>query len=154
MNGLNSFHEKAKSQDWVLVHDAARPCVTLGNIKTLIATLCDDPVGGIFALPVSDTLKQVDAQQSILSTVDRRSLWQAQTPQLFRYTLLRDCLSQTLARRENITDESSAVELCGYSPKVVEGSSNNIKITHSNDLLMAAFILQQQEKMQTQENKV
>ncbi len=158
LNGLNYLQEKIQPQDWVLVHDAARPCVTLTNIETLCATLHEDTVGGILALPVSDTLKQVtlnhiDMHLSISKTLDRRSLWQAQTPQLFRYKLLRDCLSQTIARHENITDEASALELCGYSPKVVEGRSDNIKITRPDDFLVATFILQQQEKhMQTQEN--
>lgn len=73
-------------------------------------------------------------------------MWQAQTPQMFRYGLLRDCLLQTLVRQEIVTDESSAVELCGYSPSVVEGRTDNIKITRSDDLLLAEFILQQQEK--------
>jgi 2-C-methyl-D-erythritol 4-phosphate cytidylyltransferase len=146
LNGLNYLHEKIQPQDWVLVHDAARPCVTLANIETLCATLSEDAIGGILATLVSDTLKQVETKNTIIKTIDRRSLWQAQTPQLFRYKLLFDCLSQTLARGENITDEASALELCGYAPKVVEGRNDNIKITRSDDLLLAAFILQQQEK--------
>ncbi|MES2824550.1 MAG: 2-C-methyl-D-erythritol 4-phosphate cytidylyltransferase [Pseudomonadota bacterium] len=155
LNGLHYLYEKIQPQDWVLVHDAARPCVTLANIETLCATLSDDAVGGILATLVSDTLKQVDAKNTILKTIDRRSLWQAQTPQLFRYQLLCDCLSQTLVRGENITDEASAVELCGYAPKVVEGRSDNIKITRADDLLLAAFILQQQEKtLQLQETNI
>lgn len=148
LNGLNYLHEKIQPQDWVLVHDAARPCVTLSTIETLCTTLCDDSVGGILATLVSDTLKQVDTKNTVIKTLDRRSLWQAQTPQLFRYKLLHDCLSQTLARGENVTDEASALELCGYSPKVVEGRNDNIKITRSDDLLLAVFILQQQQKAQ------
>ncbi len=155
LNGLNYLHEKIQPQDWVLVHDAARPCVTLANIETLCATLSGDAVGGILATLVSDTLKQVDAKNTIVKTIDRRSLWQAQTPQLFRYKLLCDCLSQAVARGENITDEASALELFGYSPKIVEGRSDNIKITRSDDLLLTAFILLQQEKaLQLQENNV
>jgi 2-C-methyl-D-erythritol 4-phosphate cytidylyltransferase len=146
LNGLNYLQEKIQPHDWVLVHDAARPCVTLANVEALCTTLREDEVGGILALPVSDTLKRVDSNHAILNTVDRRFLWQAQTPQLFRYKLLTDCLSQSLSRLDNITDESSAVELCGYLPKVVEGRSDNIKITRPDDLLLAAFILQQQEK--------
>ncbi|MES2673478.1 MAG: 2-C-methyl-D-erythritol 4-phosphate cytidylyltransferase [Pseudomonadota bacterium] len=146
LNGLNYLKEKIQPQDWVLVHDAARPCVTLANIEALCATLSEDAVGGILATLVSDTLKQVDAKNIILKTIDRRSLWQAQTPQLFRYKLLSDCLSQALARGENITDEASALELCGYAPKIVEGRSDNIKITRADDLLLADFVLRQQEK--------
>ena len=144
---LNAVHVRG--------HDAARPCVTLTAINNLCTTLCNDDVGGILAVSVSDTLKQVDANNSIVDTIDRRSLWQAQTPQLFRYKLLHDCLSQTLARHEIITDEASAVELCGYSPKVVEGRNDNIKITRPDDLPLAAFILHLQEnRMHEQENNL
>jgi 2-C-methyl-D-erythritol 4-phosphate cytidylyltransferase len=145
LNGLNYLADKAHPKDWVLVHDAARPCVTIDNIQKLCDDLVGDEIGGILAVPVSDTLKQVASINKIQTTVARSALWQAQTPQLFRYNLLRDCLMQTLARGENITDESSAVELCGYQPKVVEGRSDNIKITRADDLLLAEFILQQQE---------
>jgi 2-C-methyl-D-erythritol 4-phosphate cytidylyltransferase len=146
LNGLQFLQGKLQDQDWVLVHDAARPCVTLSNIVRLCETLQDDEVGGILAIPVSDTIKNVAADVSILNTVDRRPLWQAQTPQLFRYKLLRDCLVQTLERKENITDEASALELCGFTPKVVEGRSDNIKITRPDDLPLAAFILRNQEQ--------
>lgn len=146
LNGLTYLQHKLQPQDWVLVHDAARPCVSLTSIALLCESLLQDAVGGILAVPVSDTLKQVMAG-GIANTVDRRSLWRAQTPQLFRYQLLRDCLMQALARGENITDEASALEVCGYSPKVVEGREDNIKITRPDDLLLAAFILQQQEKI-------
>lgn len=144
LNGLNYLADKAHNQDWVLVHDAARPCVTIENIQKLCDDLAGNEVGGILAVPVSDTLKQV-VSNKIQTTVDRSALWQAQTPQLFRYKLLRDCLIQTLARSENITDESSAVELCGYQPKVVEGRTDNIKVTRPDDLLLAEFILKQQD---------
>jgi 2-C-methyl-D-erythritol 4-phosphate cytidylyltransferase len=146
LNALAYLHNKVQANDWVLVHDAARPCVTLTNIKSLCTSLRDDPVGGILAVPVSDTLKQVDSQKSIVNTIDRRFLWQAQTPQLFRYQLLLDCLKKSIERNEHITDEASAVESCGYSPKVVEGRSDNIKITRPDDLSLAEFILQQQER--------
>jgi len=146
LNGLHYLADKAHDQDWVLVHDAARPCVTLSSIQKLCDQLADSDVGGILAVPVSDTLKQVADKNEIQSTLDRRPLWQAQTPQLFRYKLLRDCLTQTLANNHLITDESSAVELCGYKPQVVEGRNDNIKITRPDDLLLAEFIVKQQEK--------
>lgn len=145
LNGLNYLADKAHDQDWVLVHDAARPCVTIDTIQKLCDDLAGDEVGGILAVPASDTLKQVASSNKIQTTVDRSALWQAQTPQLFRYKLLRDCLTQSLARNENITDESSAVELCGYQPKVVEGRTDNIKITRPDDLSLAEFILKQQD---------
>lgn len=146
LNGLNYLADKAHALDWVLVHDAARPCVTQSSIQKLCAELAGSDVGGILAVPVSDTLKQVANKNEIQSTVDRSPLWQAQTPQLFRYKLLRDCLIQSLANNETITDESSALELCGYKPQVIEGRNDNIKITRPDDLLLAEFILQQQEK--------
>lgn len=146
LNGLHFLQDKLQDDDWVLVHDAARPCVTLSNIVNLCETLQSDKVGGILAVSVSDTIKNVGTDNSILNTVDRRPLWQAQTPQLFRYKLLRDCLSKTLASKENITDEASALELCGFTPKVVEGRSDNIKITRSDDLPLAEFILRNQEQ--------
>ncbi|RZA06837.1 MAG: 2-C-methyl-D-erythritol 4-phosphate cytidylyltransferase [Moraxellaceae bacterium] len=153
LNALHFLNDKISGQDWVLVHDAARPCISLSSISKLCNDLASDTVGGILAVPVSDTIKNVVMDNSILHTVDRRSLWQAQTPQLFRYKLLRDCLSQTLYRKENITDEASSVELCGYTAKVVEGRSDNIKITRPDDLLLAEFILRNQ-KNQLSENKL
>ena len=145
LNGLNYLQHKLDPQDWVLVHDAARPFVTLENISTLCETLKNDEVGGILAIPVSDTLKHVDTAKAISNTIDRCPLWRAQTPQLFRYQLLRDCLIKTSAGNDVVTDEASALELCGYAPKVVEGREDNIKITRPDDLLLATFILQQQE---------
>lgn len=146
LNGLDYLKDKVHDRDWILVHDAARPCVTLSSIQKLCDELADNDIGGILAVPVSDTIKQVANKNEIQATVDRSPLWQAQTPQMFRYQLLRDCLSQTIANNENITDESSAVELCGYIPQVIEGRSDNIKVTRPDDLLLAEFILQQQEK--------
>jgi 2-C-methyl-D-erythritol 4-phosphate cytidylyltransferase len=146
LNGLNYLADKAHALDWVLVHDAARPCVTVTSIEKLCNELAQSETGGILAVPVSDTLKQVNDHNQIQNTVDRKPLWQAQTPQMFRYKVLRQCLTQALANNENITDESSAVELCGYLSKVVEGRNDNIKITRPDDLLLAEFILRQQER--------
>jgi len=146
LNGLNYLADKVYEQDWVLVHDAARPCVTSASIQKLCDELAESETGGILAVPVSDTLKKIVDHNQIQLTVDRKPLWQAQTPQMFRYGLLRDCLTHALARKENITDESSAIELCGFKSRVVEGRSDNIKVTRPDDLLMAEFILNQQEK--------
>jgi len=146
LNGLKYLADLAQAQDWVLVHDAARPCVTLASIEKLCDELSQSKTGGILAVPVSDTLKQVDDHSQIQITVDRKPLWQAQTPQMFRYGILHHCLTQALTNNENITDESSAVELCGYQSKVVEGRSDNIKITRPDDLLLAEFILRQQAR--------
>jgi 2-C-methyl-D-erythritol 4-phosphate cytidylyltransferase len=146
LNGLDYLADKTHDQDWVLVHDAARPCVTIDSIQSLCSSLAGDAVGGILAVPVCDTLKKIGSQHEILSTVDRSALWQAQTPQLFRFKLLRDCLREGLNKNAQITDEASAVELCGYEARVVLGRADNIKITRPEDLILAEFILQQQEK--------
>lgn len=143
LNGLSFLQNKAADSDWVLVHDAARPCVTVESVQMLCDAVASSAVGGILAVPVSDTLKNVNTRE-IANTVDRKSLWQAQTPQLFRYQLLVDCLSKTLFSGETITDESSAVELCGYTPVVVEGRSDNIKVTRPDDVALAEFILLKQ----------
>lgn len=144
LNALQSLQSEADNNDWVLVHDAARPCVMLESIMMLIEQLRDHSIGGILGVPVSDTLKHVDQSQTIQQTVDRSVLWQAQTPQMFRYGLLRDCLQQALAAGKTITDEASAIEACGYQPLMVQGRSDNIKITRPEDLAIAKLILQQQ----------
>lgn len=146
LNGLQALQDKVAMNDWILVHDAARPCITLESIIFLMEQLKDHQVGGILGVPVSDTLKNVDQSHAIQYTVDRSPLWQAQTPQMFRYGLLHDCLRQALAERKTITDEASAIETCGYQPLMVQGRSDNIKITHPEDLAIAKFILQQQAR--------
>lgn len=143
LNALEQLLVNASPFDWVLVHDAARPCVHVQSILHLIEQVKAHPIGGILGVPVSDTLKQV-TDSVIESTVDRRLLWQAQTPQMFRLGLLHDCLRRGLAEGKLITDESSALELYGYQPLIVQGSSDNIKITRPEDLVIAAMILQQQ----------
>ncbi|MDR7090104.1 MULTISPECIES: 2-C-methyl-D-erythritol 4-phosphate cytidylyltransferase [Cellvibrio] len=143
LNALEQLFDNASPNDWVLVHDAARPCVHVQSVLHLIEQVKTHPVGGILGVPVSDTLKQVN-NSIIDSTVDRRLLWQAQTPQMFRLGLLRDCLQRGLAEGKLITDESSALESYGYQPLMVQGRSDNIKITRPEDLAIAAMLLQQQ----------
>jgi len=143
LNALAQLQNIASPEDWVLVHDAARPCIHTQNILQLIEQVKNHPVGGILGVPVSDTLKQV-ADSVIHLTADRRLLWQAQTPQMFRFGLLRDCLQRALAEGKMITDESSALECYGYQPLMVQGRSDNIKITRPEDLAIAAILLQQQ----------
>lgn len=143
LNALIALSDVAQDSDWVLVHDAARPCVRIHDITQLMAAVNHHPVGGILGLRVSDTLKQVQ-DDSITATVDRHLLWQAQTPQLFRLGLLRDCLQRALAENKVITDEASALEAFGYRPLMVKGRSDNIKITYPEDLAIARFILEQQ----------
>lgn len=141
---LEFLENKITSDDWVLVHDAARPCVSLESIDQLINALHDDPVGGILAIPVADTVKRANQHQQIIETLDRSSLWQAQTPQMFRYGVLYGALKKARANQQTVTDEASAIELAGLSAKILTGRTDNIKITRPTDLDLAGFILQKQ----------
>ena len=142
---LNALKDRAGENDWVLVHDAARPCMHAADLARLIDTLKRHPVGGLLAAPVADTLKQSDGADSpeVVATVDRRRLWRALTPQMFRFGVLKQALESSLAAGHGITDESSAVEFSGKMPVLVEGRSDNIKITVPSDLALAGFILGQ-----------
>jgi 2-C-methyl-D-erythritol 4-phosphate cytidylyltransferase len=128
---------EADEREWVLVHDAARPCLTAQDLSTLLSTLRDDDVGGLLAAPVVDTLKRADSEGRVAATVDRSSLWHALTPQMFRYGVLRRALSNAGA----ITDDSQAVEALGLAPKLVRGSAENLKITVPDDVARAERIL-------------
>ena len=141
--GLRAL-KRAAASDWVLVHDAARPCVRASDIGKMMRALADDPVGGIMAVPVADTLKRANPAGQIEQTVDRSKLWAAQTPQLFRVGLLREALQQAIDQGRAVTDEASAIEQAGYTPQLYAGSSRNIKITHPEDLELAAMILESQ----------
>ena len=131
----------AQDDDWILVHDAARPCLSQAMLATLIGELTDDPVGGILAVPVADTLKRAGEAQRIAATEPRDGLWQAQTPQMFRYGLLTEALEKCRA----VTDEASAVEALGLSPKLVRSETTNLKVTYPADLAMAGLILRGQK---------
>lgn len=135
-NGLAYLADKLDANDWVLVHDAARPGLTSALLQKLIDQVGSDAVGGLLALPVVDTVKRI--QDGKVETVSREGLWLAQTPQMFRYALLCKALDQA----EQVTDESSALELMGYSPVLVEGHACNLKVTLPADLMMAAQYLQ------------
>jgi len=142
LNRLNDIGDDA----WVLVHDAARPCLRHADIDRLFAELEADPVGGILALPVSDTVKRADSQRTITATVDRNGLWRALTPQMFRFATLRRAIGDALARGDLVTDESAAIEAAGLAPKVVEGHADNIKITRPGDLALASLYLDLQQR--------
>lgn len=142
LSGLNHIADRAHANDWVLVHDAARPCITHSDIQALVVQLQDHVVGGILALPSHDTLKQVQ-NGKITATVDRSVIWRALTPQMFRYQQLKEALSQN-AGNPAITDEASALEILGFAPVCVEGRSDNIKITRPEDLTLATFYWEQQ----------
>ncbi len=138
-NGL--LASEMDADDWVLVHDAARPCLSQGQLSRLIGELRDDEVGGILAVPVADTLKRANAAQRVAHTEDRAGLWQAQTPQMFRAGLL----LQALETAPNVTDEASAIEALGLQPKLVTSESSNFKVTYPQDLRLAELLLQQEK---------
>lgn len=138
LKALTQAHE----QDWVMVHDAARPCLTTMDILALLQNLEHDAIGGILAVPSHDTLKSVEAGE-ITGSVDRNKVWRALTPQMFRFGLLRDALQQAEGNAA-VTDEASALELKGLKPKIVEGRVDNIKITRPEDLALAQFYMEQQ----------
>jgi 2-C-methyl-D-erythritol 4-phosphate cytidylyltransferase len=127
-------------QDWVLVHDAVRCCISQQAIIRLITQLYDDAVGGILAIPVTDTLKTTDNKQQIITTLDRSLIYLAQTPQMFRYAILKQSLLNCDLNK--ITDESSSVELLGHTSKIILGEVSNIKITTPGDLEIAQFFLE------------
>lgn len=134
----------AGAEDWVLVHDAARPCLHPDDINQLLVRLHGHPVGGLLGVPVQDTMKRTDAQGTVTATVDRQALWHAFTPQMFRLSTLLTALNAALAANVRVTDEASAIEFMGLKPQLIAGRRDNIKITHPQDLALAAFYLQQQ----------
>lgn len=146
LNGLACLAGRAGDDDWVLVHDAARPCLRLEDLELLIDTLSDHPSGGLLGLPVADTMKRTDATGEVVETVSRDQLWRALTPQMFRCRALREALTQALADGYLVTDDASAMEHAGYRPRMVEGHGDNIKITRPQDLLLAQTYLQQQRE--------
>jgi 2-C-methyl-D-erythritol 4-phosphate cytidylyltransferase len=161
LNGLRALADSAVSDDWVLVHDMARPCITSGDINKLIAQLNDHPVGGILATPISDTLKKVAPKKitsqnviesaiksTIGKTLDRSDYRAAQTPQMFRYGLLVKALEAMLQEQQVPTDEASAIEYLGEQAMIIEGRRDNIKITHREDLIIAQAIMGYQETEQ------
>lgn len=140
-NGLEKLRRRYKDDDWVLVHDAARCCVTPAMIQRLIAEIGDDAVGGLLALPVPDTVKiQTESLPArVAQTTDRSTLWLAQTPQMFRLGMLYDALSR--ADTTLITDEASALEQFGHAPRLVRGAAENFKVTYAEDFALAEAIL-------------
>jgi 2-C-methyl-D-erythritol 4-phosphate cytidylyltransferase len=136
-NGLRAAAMVAGDDDWILVHDAARPCLSQEMLAALLAELADDEVGGLLAVPVADTLKRAGDGQRVAATEARDGLWQAQTPQMFRYGLLREALEKCRA----VTDEAGAIEALGLRPRLVRADATNLKVTYPADLVLAALIL-------------
>lgn len=143
LKALNFLAAKDNENVWVLVHDAARPCVQAADIVAMIENLAASTVGGIMAVPVGDTIKSVNTNGDIVKTEDRRLLWQAQTPQMFHLGMLRKALQIASEKNVTVTDEASAIELLGYTPRVFQGKRSNIKITLPEDLKIAASLMRQ-----------
>jgi len=144
---LNALTELARITDddpWVLVHDAARPCLRHQDIDHMLDVLYEHPVGGILGIPVNDTVKRTNAKQEITETIERQNLWRASTPQMFHLQALTQALQSAKQQQLAVTDEASAMELSGVHPVMVEGHSDNIKITVPQDLALAGLFLQLQ----------
>jgi 2-C-methyl-D-erythritol 4-phosphate cytidylyltransferase len=140
LNALKMLDGRIAKDDWVLVHDAARPCIETELVEQFLDELGDDPVGGLLAMPLADTLKSADEGQRVAATIPRLNLWRAQTPQMFRYDMLR----RGLETRPDATDEAQAIEALNQSPRLVEGENGNLKVTFAEDLAIAEMILRQQ----------
>jgi 2-C-methyl-D-erythritol 4-phosphate cytidylyltransferase len=142
IQGLHAMRSAVADDDWVLVHDAARCCLTIDHVAKLLDEVGDDPVGGLLAVPVADTLKRAQTDGRVAETVAREGLWQAQTPQMFRYRMLLDALQ----RMPDVTDEASAIEALGLHPKLVAADVTNLKVTWPIDLQLAGWILANRRK--------
>ena len=140
-NGLRALAGRAADDDWVLVHDAARPCVSRQDVDRLLDRVQTHAVGGILAAPAADTLKRAGENKEIIQTIDRTSLWRALTPQMFRYARLCEALDRAHGDGRTPTDEAQALEWIGERPLVVEGSTTNLKITSADDLVIAVALL-------------
>lgn len=145
LNGLRELSQRVKSDDWVMVHDAVRPCVRHADIDKLIAVVGDGEEGGLLAFPVSDTVKRVDNDGRVIETVARGGLWRAATPQMFRLSALTVALEKTMREGSEITDEASAIEAAGGHPRVMACHPDNIKITLPEDLALAELYMKQQQ---------
>jgi 2-C-methyl-D-erythritol 4-phosphate cytidylyltransferase len=140
---LIAIEAQVAPDDWILVHDAARPGLSNLLLSHLLTTLENDPVGGLLALPLADTLKRADSHQRVSATVPRANLWQAQTPQMFRYATLKEALIQF---NGSPTDEAEAVEALGLKPNLVIGELRNLKVTYVQDLAVVSALMLLEEK--------
>jgi len=143
MNALKHVQARMAKDDWVLVHDAARPCIQTELVEQFLDEIGDDLVGGLLAMPLADTLKSAEENLRVATTLPRANLWRAQTPQMFRY----EVLARGLEKNPAATDESQAVESIGYqAPRLVQGENANIKVTFAEDLTMAELILEHRKR--------
>jgi len=144
-NGLKILKGIASPNDWVLVHDAARPCLHMDDIDKLIQTMNAQSIGGILAIPVRDTMKRTGTINEVTETVSREGLWHALTPQMFQLSMLDSALEMAISNNVLVTDEAQAIEMTGKRPVLVEGHPDNIKITHKSDLPLAELFLSRRE---------
>ena len=142
-NGLRAIQDKATEDDWVLVHDAVRPCLKKSIIDRLITDISSHDVGGILALPCSETMKRVNNSNEVEETINRQTAWRAQTPQMFKYKKLLLAIEKVINEDIFITDEAMAMELSNHKPIVILGDENNIKITHKTDLKYLELFLEE-----------
>ena len=144
-NSVNSALEelsgRAKKGDWVLVHDAVRPCISDSDLKKITSIVNDEEVGGLLAFPILDTIKEVGENLEVQKTIPRENLWSAMTPQIFRYEVLKQALDAAIMAGESVTDEASAIEAIGLTPRIIQGEKTNIKITHPSDMVLADSII-------------
>jgi 2-C-methyl-D-erythritol 4-phosphate cytidylyltransferase len=143
LNALKHIESRAAPDDWIMVHDAARPCIMTELVEQFLDEIGEDPVGGLLAMPLADTLKRGDEDQRVAQTVSRTGLWRAQTPQLFRHSILR----KGIEKNPKATDESEAVESLGHAPRLAEGENSNIKVTFAEDFVMAELILKHKQQI-------
>ena len=140
-NALAALEPRAEHDDWVLVHDAARPCLAAADLDALLAATRDDPVGGLLVAPVADTIKVEDGRGRVARTADRSLLWRALTPQVFRYGVLSRALALCRDRDRPVTHEAAAIEALGLKPLLVPGRPDNLKVTTPDDRLLAEAVL-------------
>jgi 2-C-methyl-D-erythritol 4-phosphate cytidylyltransferase len=138
--GLQAMMAQVDGDDWILVHDAARPGVDVQMVQRLIDAMQPTDIGGLLALPLADTLKRADASQHVSATIPREALWQAQTPQMFKVGMLQQALMSSLDRQP--TDEAQVMEWAGHSPKLVLGDLKNLKITYPHDIAVVSALMQ------------
>ncbi len=143
LHGLQFLRDKVNADSWVMVHDAARPCITPALLDRLLQTLQNDAVGGLLGIPVTDTVKRIDNNHNVVSTIDREDLCLAQTPQLYRYDVLSNAMTSALEAGVAITDSSMAVAQAGYPCTVVEGDVRNLKVTVPADIALATYYIRE-----------
>jgi 2-C-methyl-D-erythritol 4-phosphate cytidylyltransferase len=140
LNGLNAMSDGENKNTWIMVHDAARPCIRSELVEQFIDELENDSIGGLLALPLSDTIKLDDGNLRVAKTLSREKIWRAQTPQMFKF----DLLQKALTASPNATDEAEAIEATGHQPKLVMGDSANLKVTYATDLKLAKMLLSEE----------